>query len=393
MVQRTQVGIVGAGPAGLFLSCLLARAGIESIVIEDRNRSHVENRVRAGVLEQGSVDLLTEAGLGRRLQREGLCHEGIGIRFGGEDHRIDFRALTGKAITVYAQHDVVRDLIADRLAAGGPIHFEVSDVAVEGLTGDRPILRYTQAGEAREIACDFIAGCDGAHGVCRGMIPAGRITLYERVYPFAWLGILAEAPPAATEVIYTHHDAGFALFSMRSPTRSRLYLQCDPTDALEQWPDQRIWEELHLRSATLDGRFRLADGPILQRGITPMYSLVAEPMRAGRLFLAGDAAHIVPPTGAKGMNLALADVHCLSEAVAAYYRDGTTQLLESYSARCLRRVWKVQRFSWWMTTLLHRHPDATPFDRRRQLAELDYLTGSEAAMKSLAENYVGLPLD
>jgi p-hydroxybenzoate 3-monooxygenase len=391
--ERTQVGIVGAGPAGLFLSCLLTRAGIESVVLENRSRDYVEGRIRAGVLEQGTVDLLKEAGLAGRLQREGLAHEGIEIRFAGHSHRIDFRALTGKAITVYGQHEVVKDLIAARLAQGGPIHFDVTDVALEGIDGRRPILRYAEAGEDREIACDFIAGCDGSHGVCREMIPADRITLYERLYPFAWLGILAQAPPASEELVYTHHEGGFALLSMRSPRLSRLYLQCDPADELGHWPDAQIWAELHRRLALASGGFRLAEGPILQRGITPMRSLVAEPMQAGRLFLAGDAAHIVPPTGAKGMNLALADVHYLSEALAAYYRAGSTRALEGYSARCLKRIWKVQRFSWWMTTLLHRHPDATPFDRRRQLAEIDYLTSSEAAMKSLAENYVGLPLD
>jgi p-hydroxybenzoate 3-monooxygenase len=393
VTQRTQVGIVGAGPAGLFLSWLLHRAGIESVVLESRSREHVEGRIRAGVLEQGTVDLLKEAGLGKRMVREGLRHAGIEIRFAGRGHRIDFESLTGKAITVYGQHEVVKDLIAARLAHGGAIHFEVSDVALEGIAGRRPVLRYTRAGEVQEIACDFIAGCDGSHGICRGMIPGGQVTLYERLYPFAWLGILAEAPPASEELIYAHHDSGFALLSMRSPTLSRLYVQCDPADELSQWPDARIWGELHRRLALAAGGFRIAEGPILQRGITPMRSLVAEPMQMGRLFLAGDAAHIVPPTGAKGMNLAMADVHYLSEALATYYRTGAMTGLDGYSARCLRRVWKVQRFSWWMTTMLHRHPTDSPFDRRRQLAELDYVTGSEAAMRSLAENYVGLPLD
>jgi len=345
------------------------------------------------VLEQGTVDLLKEAGLGKRLEREGLRHAGIEIRFAGQGHRIDFEALNGKAITVYGQHEVVKDLIAVRLAHGGAIHFEVSDVALEGFGGRQPVLRYSKAGEAQEIACDFIAGCDGSHGICRGMIPEGHVTLYERLYPFAWLGILAEAPPASEELIYAHHESGFALLSMRSPTLSRLYVQCDPADELGQWPDARIWDELHRRLALAAGGFRITEGPILQRGITPMRSLVAEPMQAGRLFLAGDAAHIVPPTGAKGMNLAMADVHYLSEALAAHYRTGRMTDLEAYSVRCLRRVWKVQRFSWWMTTMLHRHPADSPFDRRRQLAELDYVTGSEAAMRSLAENYVGLPLD
>ena len=393
MTQRTQVGIVGAGPAGLFLACLLHRAGIDSVVLESRSRDYVEGRIRAGVLEQGTVDLLKGAGLGKRLEREGLRHAGIEIRFAGQGHRIDFQALTGKAITVYGQHEVVKDLIAARLAHGGAIHFEVSDVALEGFAGKQPVLRYSKGGEAQEIACDFIAGCDGSHGICRGVIPAGQVTLYERLYPFAWLGILAQAPPASEELIYAHHESGFALLSMRSPTLSRLYVQCDPADELSQWSDARIWGELHRRLALAAGGFRIAVGPILQRGITPMRSLVAEPMQAGRLFLAGDAAHIVPPTGAKGMNLAMADVHYLSEALAAYYRTGAMTELEAYSSRCLRRVWKVQRFSWWMTTMLHRHTADSPFDRRRQLAELDYVTGSEAAMRSLAENYVGLPLD
>jgi len=390
--HRTQVGIVGAGPAGLFLSCLLARAGIDSIVIEKRSRGYVESRIRAGVLEQGSVDLLTGAGLGARLQREGLTHAGIEIRFAGRGHRIDFRALTGKAITVYGQHEVVKDLIAAQLAEGRPLHFEVSDVAVADFDGDTPRIHYARDGETHEIACDFIAGCDGFHGICRPSIPAGVLTLYERSYPFAWMGILAEAPPASPELIYAHSERGFALLSMRSPTLSRLYVQCEPEDDIAQWPDHRIWEELQRRAATADGIFRVPEGPVLQKGVTPMRSFVAEPMQCGRLFLAGDAAHIVPPTGAKGMNLALADMHYLAGALAAYYRSRSTALLDGYSARCLRRVWKAQRFSWWMTTMLHRHPDHSPFDRRRQLAELEYLTGSEAAMRSLAENYVGLPL-
>jgi p-hydroxybenzoate 3-monooxygenase len=393
VTQRTQVGIVGAGPAGLFLSHLLDRAGIDSIVLEDRSREYVESRIRAGVLEQGSVALLNGAGLGARMQREGLAHAGIEIRFAGRGHRIDFLALTGKAITVYGQHELVKDLIAAQLAEGRPLHFEVSDVAVADFEGDTPVIRYRANGEAQEIACDFIAGCDGFHGVCRPSVPVGVLTLYERSYPFAWMGILAEAPPASKELIYAHHERGFALLSMRSPTLSRLYVQCGPEDDVAAWPDERIWEELQRRAATSDGGFRVPQGAVLQKGITPMRSFVAEPMQCGRLFLAGDAAHIVPPTGAKGMNLAMADVHYLTQALAAYYRSGARELLEGYSARCLGRVWKAQRFSWWMTTMLHRHPDDSPFDRRRQLAELEYLTGSEAAMRALAENYVGLPLE
>jgi len=391
--HRTQVGIVGAGPAGLFLSCLLARAGIDSIVLENRSRDYVENRIRAGVLEQGTVDLLNEAGLGARMRREGLAHAGIEIRFDGRGHRIDFRALTGKAITVYGQHELVKDLIAARLAEGRPLHFEVSDVAVEGFDAGAPLIRYKNDGESNEIACDFIAGCDGFHGICRPSVPQGVLAIYERSYPFAWMGILAEAPPASKELIYAHHERGFALLSMRSPTLSRLYVQCGPADDPVQWPDERIWDELQRRAATSDGGFRPPQGAVLQKGITPMRSFVAEPMQCGRLFLAGDAAHIVPPTGAKGMNLAVADVHYLAQALTAYYRSGAMDLLEGYSARCLRRAWKAQRFSWWMTTMLHRHPEDSPFDQRRQLAELEYLTGSEAAMRSLAENYVGLPLE
>jgi p-hydroxybenzoate 3-monooxygenase len=390
--QRTQVGIVGAGPAGLFLSVLLARAGIESIVLEHRSRDYVENRIRAGVLEQGSVELLIAAGVGARMQREGLTHRGIEIRFDGNGHRIDFLALTGRAITVYGQHEVVRDLIAARLAAGLPLHFEAADVAVDRLDGDAPVVRYTKDGEAHEIVCDVIAGCDGFHGICRPSIPAGVLTAYERTYPFAWMGILAEAPPASEELIYAHHERGFALLSMRSPALSRLYVQCPPGDDVAEWPDERIWDELQRRTATADGTFRVPQGPVLYKGLTPMRSFVAEPMQFGRLFLAGDAAHIVPPTGAKGMNLALADVLHLSEALTAYYKSGATDLLDGYSARCLRRVWKAQRFSWWMTNLLHRHPEDSPFDRRRQLADLDYVTSSDAAMRTLAENYVGLPL-
>ena len=393
MKYRTQVGIVGAGPAGLFLAWLLARQGIESIILEDRSREHVESRIRAGVLEQGTVGLLRQAGLGERIDREGLVHEGIEIRFAGRGHRIDFPTLTGKAITVYGQHEVVKDLIAARLAGGDPIYFGISDVSLGGLDGKRPRLGYAADGEVHEIECDFIAGCDGSHGICRPSIPAGTLTSYERCYPFAWLGILVEAPPASRELIYTHHDRGFALLSMRSPSLSRLYLQCDPQDDIEGWPDARVWDELQTRTATADGRFRIPEGPILQKGITPMRSFVAEPMQFGRLYLAGDAGHIVPPTGAKGMNLAMADVHYLAEALASHYRTGSGGLLAEYSARCLRRVWRAQRFSWWMTMMLHRHPEDSPFDRRRQLAELDYLTGSESAMRSLAENYVGLPLN
>jgi p-hydroxybenzoate 3-monooxygenase len=392
--RRTQVGIVGAGPAGLLLGHLLQRDGVDTIILENRSREHVEGRIRAGVLEQGSVDTLVEAGFGERLRHEGLVHDGIEIGFAGAGHRIDFPSLCdGRRITVYGQHEVVKDLIAARLAWGAPLHFDVAQVDLDDLEGERPAIRYVDGGEAAAIDCDFIAGCDGFHGISRGSIPPGQLAVYERVYPFGWLGILARARPASAELIYTHHDRGFALLSMRSSTLSRLYLQCDPEDDIASWPDERIWDELQRRTALSTGDFRIPEGAILQKSITPMRSFVVEPMQHGRLFLAGDAAHIVPPTGAKGMNLAIADVRILAAALTAYYRTGATAPLAAYSQRCLRRVWRVQRFSWWMTTMLHRHPDYSPFDRRRQLAELDYVTGSEAAMRSLAENYVGLPFD
>jgi p-hydroxybenzoate 3-monooxygenase len=391
---RTEVGIVGAGPAGLLLSHLLAREGIGSIVVEDKSRDHVESRIRAGVLEQGTADLLTEAGVGGRMRREGLIHQGIEIRFEGTGHRIDFPALTGgKAITVYGQQEVVKDLIAARLADGGTIHFEAEAVTLRDIDGEAPAIVFRKDGEVHEIVCDFIAGCDGFHGICRDSIPAGVLTAYGQVYPFAWLGVLTQSPPASDELVYAHSARGFALLSMRSPTLSRLYVQCDPGDDLAAWPDERVWDELQARTALRDGGFRIPEGPVLQKGITGMRSFVVEPMQFGRLYLAGDAAHIVPPTGAKGMNLAVADIRCLTEALVARYRHGDEALLAAYSARCLKRVWKAQRFSWWMTTMLHPNPAAGAFDRRRQIAELDYVTSSTAAMTTLAENYVGLPFE
>lgn len=394
MKHRTQVGIVGAGPAGLLLAHLLARHGIGSIVVENRSRDYVQERVRAGVLEQGTVDTFVEAGLGDRMMAEGLLHDGVEIRFNGQIHRIDFPSLTdGKRIMVYGQNEVVKDLIDARLDAGQPIHFEVGDTAIHDTDSDHPTIRFTRDGEDHEIACDFIAGCDGFHGICRPGFPPGALTGYDRIYPYAWLGILAETPPAAAEVAYCHSERGFALLSLRSPTIARLYVQVAPDEDIANWPDDRIWEELEARTATADGASHVTPGPILQRGITPMRSYVVEPMQSGRLFLAGDSAHIVPPTGAKGMNLAVADVRFLTEALAAFYRDGDNGPLEGYSSRCLRRIWKAQRFSWWMTTMLHLSPEDTPFDRRRQIADLDYVTSSEAAMRSLAENYVGLPFD
>jgi p-hydroxybenzoate 3-monooxygenase len=390
--MRTQVGIVGAGPAGLLLAHLLKRGGIESVVVEARSQSYVEHRVRAGVLEQGTVDLLMQNGVGARLAREGLVHHGIELRFDGRGHRIDMTALTGgRAITVYGQQEVVKDLITARLAAGDPILFEASDVTIAGCDGDAPVIRFTHDGAAREIACDYIAGCDGFHGVCRGAIPAGTLSAFERVYPFAWLGILAEAPPTHDELIYAYHDRGFALYSMRSPEITRLYLQVAPDEDLAAWPDATIWSELHTRLETADG-WKLREGPILERGVTGMRSFVAEPMQFGRLFLAGDAAHIVPPTGAKGMNLAVADVNVLARALVARYRDRDDAMLRAYSDTCLKRVWRAEHFSWWMTSMLHRFPDADAFQHKLQRSQLEYVVQSRAAATSLAENYVGFPL-
>jgi p-hydroxybenzoate 3-monooxygenase len=390
--MRTKVGIVGAGPAGLVLALLLRRAGIDSVILELHRREYVEERIRAGVLEQGTVDLMHELGVGERLKRQGLQHGGIELRFSGRGHRIDFRELTnGKCVTIYAQHEVIKDLIAAQLAANQPIFFEAEDVTVDGLQSASPIIHFRANGVSEKIACDFIAGCDGFHGICRPSIPAEALTVYDRDYPFGWLGILAQAPPSSHELIYAYHDRGFALLSMRSPEISRLYLQCSPDEDIALWPDARIWEELHKRLAA-DG-WKLTEGPIMQKGVTGMRSFVTEPMQFGKLFLAGDAAHIVPPTGAKGLNLAVADVRILARALEAFYANGDTAMLDRYSETCLRRVWKVQRFSWWMTSLLHRFADANSFDHKRQLAELDYVTSSRAAAQTLAENYVGLPMD
>ncbi|HEY7333523.1 MAG TPA: 4-hydroxybenzoate 3-monooxygenase [Bryobacteraceae bacterium] len=389
MRARTQVGIAGAGPAGLLLARLLHLEGIESVVLEMHTRKHIEERIRAGVLEQGTVELMVEAGVGDRLKREGLLHRGIGLRFAGQSYRIDFQELIGRTITVYAQQEVIKDLVAARLAAGGEILFEAEAVSLHDLESDSPRIRYRQDGEEHEIVCDFIAGCDGFHGISRAAIPESALTVFERHYPFGWLGILAAAPPSSEEVTYCHTDRGFALSSMRSPELSRLYLQCDPHEDIHNWSDARIWEELHARLAAR-GAHELTEGPVLQKGITGMRSFMIEPMQFHNLFLAGDAAHIVPPTGAKGLNLAAADVRILARGLCEFYRAGRRDLLDRYSAICLRHAWKVQRFSWWMTSMLHLFPGDNAFDRRRQLAELDYLTGSRAAMQSLAENYVGL---
>jgi p-hydroxybenzoate 3-monooxygenase len=372
---------------------MLHTRGIESIVLESRSRDYVENRVRAGVLEHNTVEILCSLGLGERLKRAGLQHDGIWLSFGGIRHFVDMKELTeGKAITVYGQHEVIRDLIKARLDAGAEIIFDAEDVSVRDVESTTPKVRYRRDGVEHEISCDFIAGCDGSHGVCRSSIPDGVLSAYERVYPFAWLGVLAEAAPSSDQLVYTHHERGFALFSMRSPTITRLYLQVDPLEDIANWPDNRIWEELQLRMTTRDGWSPNA-GPITQKSITPMRSFVVEPMQFGKLFLAGDAAHIVPPTGAKGMNLAIADVAVLARALSEFYAGNGRALLDQYSEKCLRRVWRVQRFSAWMTSLLHRYAQEGPFEHRRQLAELDYLVSSRAAMTTLAENYVGLPLD
>ncbi len=386
--MRTRVAIIGAGPAGLMLAHLLSREGVESIVIELRTREYVEHRVRAGVLEQGSVDLLDATGAGERMRREGLVHRGIQLRFGGSDHRIDFAELTGgRSITVYGQQELVKDLIAIRLAADLPLVFEVGDVQLHDINSEHPSVSYAVNGARTTIECDVIAGCDGFHGVSRDSIPAGVLTAYEREYPFAWLGILAAVAPSSEELIYCYHERGFALLSMRSPSVSRLYLQVPADERIDAWPDTRIWEELQTRLAS--DNWALTEGPVIEKGISAMRSFVVEPMQYGRLFLSGDAAHIVPPTGAKGMNLALRDVSILSQALTVFFTTGDVGLLDEYSAGCLRRVWRAQHFSWWMTSMLHRFPDSDAYQTQLQLAQLAYTVDSRAAATSLAENYVG----
>ncbi len=393
MQSRTQVGIVGAGPAGLLLSHLLHLQGIESVVLETRSREEIEATLRAGVLEQGTVDLLNASGVGARMMREGLAHEGIYLRFDGRSHRIHLTELTGgRSIMVYAQHEVIKDLVRARLDSGGRIAFGVKKVTLEDLDTKAPRIRFRdQDDAAHELACDFVAGCDGFHGISRPSIPSRLRREFTRIYPFGWFGILVEAPPATDELIYAYHDRGFALISTRSPTIQRLYLQCDPGDSVDNWPDARIWEELHARLAGDDG-WKLTEGRIFQKGIVAMRSFVLEPMRYGRLFLAGDAAHIVPPTGAKGLNLAVADVRVLALALAAYFKTGSEEELAQYSQSALRRVWRAEHFSWWMTSMLHHFHDETPFHHRLQRSQLQYVTSSRAAAASLAENYVGLPM-
>ena len=390
--MRTQVGIVGAGPAGLVLGHLLHLQGIESVVLELHNREYCQERVRAGLLEQTTTDLLSEMGVGARMKREGLVHHGINLRFRGRTHRIDFADLTGRSITIYAQGEVIKDLVDARHASGAPIFFEVEKVSVCDVAASRPRILFQYSGLQTELTCDFIAGCDGFHGISRPSIPARALTVYQRDYPFAWLGILAQAPPSSEELIYAYHQRGFALLSMRTPQISRLYIQCSPDEDLQLWPDEKIWQELQARLYSEEG-WNLIEGLVVQKNVAKMHSFVVEPMQYGKLFLAGDAAHIVPPTGAKGLNLAVADVRVLARAITEFYRSGRKDLLDRYSEICLDRVWKVQRFSWWMTSMLHRFDDDNAFDQRRQLAELEYLTSSRAASQSLAENYVGLPLD
>src|SRR5918996_377771 len=391
--MRTQVGIVGGGPAGLLLSHLLHLQGIESVVLERRSREDLETTVRAGVLEHGTAGLLNEVGVGERMEREGSVHHGIELRFDGRGHRIDFADLTdGLSITIYGQQEVVKDLIRARLEADGKVLFEAGAESVEDLDTESPKIRFLQDGEQEEISCDYVAGCDGSFGVCRTGIPEEARTEYTRTYPFGWFGILVEGPPSTEELIYTLHDRGFALVSTRSPEIQRLYFQCDPHDDVDNWPDERIWEELQARLETDEG-WTLKKGRIFQKDIVQMRSFICEPMQHGRLFLAGDAAHIVPPTGAKGMNLAVADVRVLASGLTEFYTSGDNAILDAYSETCLRRVWKASRFSWWMTSMLHRFHDEDDFRYRLQLAELDYVTSSRAASTSLAENYVGLPME
>jgi p-hydroxybenzoate 3-monooxygenase len=387
---RTQVAIIGSGPAGLFLGQLLHLAGVEAVILERKSKEYVIGRLRAGLLEQGTVDMMDRVGAAERLHRHGLVHEGLDLCFGGVRHRIDLHGLTGRRVTIYGQTEMTRDLVEAREACGAKTVYEAEDVSVHDFDATRPRVRYRKDGAVHELECDFIAGCDGYHGVCRPSVPQGAIRTYERVYPFAWLGILSDTPPVSHELIYVHHERGFALCTMRSMTRSRLYIQCPGDEKLEDWSDERFWDELRSRLDPATAA-AMVTGPAIETTFTALRSFVAEPMRFGRLFLAGDAAHIVPPTGAKGLNLAASDVHYLAEALIEHYRTGATAGLDAYSAKALRRVWQAERFSWWMTGLLHRFPETGSFGWKMQLAELDYIASSSAAAKAMADNYVGLP--
>jgi p-hydroxybenzoate 3-monooxygenase len=387
---RTKVAIIGSGPAGLLLGQLLLKAGIDNVILEQRTRDYVLSRIRAGVLEQGTVAMLDEVGCGGRMYEQGLVHHGIELSFGGARHRIDMHGLTGKSVMIYGQTEVTRDLMDARAAAGGVTVYEAADVRPEGFDGDRPSVTYVKDGVSHRLDCDFIAGCDGYHGIARQSVPAAAIRTFERVYPFGWLGVLADVPPVSPELIYTSHQRGFALCSMRSHTRSRYYVQVTADEKVEDWSDTRFWDELRAR-LDREAAETMVTGPSIEKSIAPLRSFVAEPMRFGSLFLAGDAAHIVPPTGAKGLNLAASDVRYLSDGLIQHYRDKSSAGLDAYSAKALRRIWKAERFSWWMTSTLHRFPDTGEFGHRIQLAELDYLVGSRAASTALAENYVGLP--
>jgi p-hydroxybenzoate 3-monooxygenase len=386
--MRTQVGIIGAGPAGLLLSHLLHLRGIDSVVLELRGREQIESTIRAGVLEQGTMDVLSEAGVGERMKAEGAVHHGFELAFEGKRRRIDLTGLTGKSITVYAQHEVLKDLVAARVAADGKLFFNVSDTSIHGIETDAPSIRFVHEGEQHELHCDYVIGCDGFHGVSRAAIPAARRQDYERVFPFGWFGILCEAPPSSDELIYARHERGFALISTRSPNVQRMYFQCDPKDNVDNWSDDRIWAELHARADSLEGH-QVVEGKIFQKNIVGMRSFVSNTMQHGRLFLAGDAAHIVPPTGAKGLNLAVSDVRVLTAALVAFYKESRTDLLDAYSETALRRIWRAEHFSYWMTRMMHRLDDASPFEQRLQVAELEHVTTSRAAATAMAENYVG----
>ncbi len=391
--MRTQVVIIGAGPSGLLLSQLLHLKGIDTLVLERQSRNYVLSRIRAGVLEQGMVDLLKTAQVGERLEREALIHGGIELAFNGQRRQIDMKSLTGgSVVTVYGQTEVTRDLMDARDAMDGKLVYEAEDVVPQDFDGDRPRVTYRKDGIEHEVFCDYIAGCDGYHGISRRSVPQEALKTFERIYPFGWLGLLSDTPPVNDELIYSNHERGFALCTMRSLTRSRYYIQCATDEKPEDWSDDRFWEELRKRLPG-DVAEALVTGPSIEKSIAPLRSFVAEPMRFGRLFLAGDAAHIVPPTGAKGLNLAASDIFFLSRALTAFYESGSKELIDCYSEQCLRRIWKAQRFSWWMTSILHRFPDSSPYDLRLQQAELDYVTTSTAAATALAENYVGLPYE